>query len=269
MFWFRVARNLPTECTNTRSGHVPHCQCETSKFEINTSRRDRISRNKIVMPTLWGRIKNFFLVANEKLSSLLSARKRQTLLAARSLLAILMAALLVVGPLSPAFAQSTAQNPPPNPVPPPSTAAQDSAIAPVSSLGLAKYNFTNGPRAFPSLLKPYQQIQIAQPVITNSPRLDQLIHDGKLELTLQDAVELALENSMDIAVQRYYPWIADAGMLKTKAGGFGYGTPGASFSSSTAAINPFTLTQLTFDPIVSSSVTIADISTPINNPFIS
>jgi len=36
-----------------------------------------------------------------------------------------------------------------------------------------------------------------------------LIHDGKLEITLQDSVELALENSMDIAVQRYIPWFAD------------------------------------------------------------
>jgi outer membrane protein len=216
------------------------------------------------MPTLWGRVKNLFSVANEKLSSLLSARKRQTLLAARSLLAILMAALLVAGPLSPAFAQSPAQNPLPNPAPAPSTTAQDSAIAPVSSLGLAKYNFTNGPRAFPSLLKPYQQIQIAQPVITNSPRLDQLIHDGKLELTLQDAVELALENSMDIAVQRYYPWIADASILKAKSGALGYSTPGSSLSSSTA-----NLASPSYDPTLTAGVGISDASTPVNNPFTS
>ena len=149
-----------------------------------------------------------------------------------------MAALLVVGPLSPAFAQSPAQNPPSNPAPAPSTpsAPQGSSIAPVSSLGLAKYNFTNGPKAFPSLLKPYQQIQVDQPVITNSPRLDQLIHDGKLELTLQDAVELALENSIDIAVQRYYPWIADASILKAKSGALAYATPGSLLSSSTANV---------------------------------
>jgi outer membrane protein TolC len=106
-------------------------------------------------------------------------------------------------------------------------------------------------------------------VLTNSPRIDQLISDGKLRITLQDAVELALENSLDIAVQRYYPWIADDSILKAKAGSFGYGTPGASFSSSSAAINPFSQNLVTFDPIVSSSVSIADISTPINNPFIS
>ncbi len=215
------------------------------------------------MTTLWGRLTNFFLVANKKHFCLLQSRKRHALLAARSVLAILMAALLVAGPISPAFAQSPAQNPPSNPAPAPSAAPPDAPIAPVSSLGLAKYNFTNGPRAFPSLLKPYQQIQIDQPVITNSPRLDQLIHDGKLVLSLQDAVELALENSMDIAVQRYYPWIADASILKTKSGAQGYSTPGSSLSSSTA-----NLPILGYDPTLTGSVGITSASTPINNPFI-
>jgi outer membrane protein len=175
-----------------------------------------------------------------------------------------MAAMLAVGPLSPAFGQSAAQNPPSNPAPTASAAAEGSAIAPVSSLGLAKYNFTNGPRAFPSLLKPYQQIHIDEPVITNSPRLQQFIHDGKLELSLQDAVELALENSLDIGVQRYYPWIADASILKAKAGGSGYSTPGGLFASSTAL-----LPSLFYDPTVTSTILIDDRSTPVNNPFIS
>ena len=56
---------------------------------------------------------------------------------------------------------------------------------------------------------------------------------------MQDAVELALENSMDIAVQRYYPWIADASILKAKAGGSGYSTPGGNYASSTAFLPSF------------------------------
>jgi outer membrane protein len=206
------------------------------------------------MKTFWGNTRRFVRETTVK-SSILHC--------AKPLLAAFLAGLLVAGPISPAFAQSPAQNPPDNPAP------QGSTIAPVASLGLAKHDFTHGPRAFPNLINPYMPIKIEAPVLTNSPRIDQLIHDGKLELTLQDTVELALENSMDIAVQRYYPWIAEDSILKAKSGGFGYGTPGASFSSSTANINPFTLTQLTFDPIISSSVTIADVSTPINNPFIS
>jgi outer membrane protein len=217
------------------------------------------------MTTLWGRIKYFFLAANIRQSGRLKGANRQVLLGARSLFAILMAALLVAGPLSPTFAQSPAQNPPSNPTPAPSAppAPQSSSIAPVSSLGLAKYNFTNGPRAFPSLLKPYQQIQVDQPVVTNSPRLDQLIHDGKLELTLQDAVELALENSMDIAVQRYYPWIADASILKAKSGALAYATPGSLLNSSTASVP-----LLSYDPTLTQTVAINSASTPVNNPFI-
>jgi outer membrane protein len=215
------------------------------------------------MTTSWGRIKYFFSLANKGQSSQLKGAKPQVLLAARYVLAVLLAALLVAGPLSPAFAQSPAQNPPSNPAPAPSPAPQGSPIAPVSSLGLAKYNFTNGPKAFPSLLKPYQQIQVDQPVITNSPRLDQLIHDGKLELTLQDAVELALENSMDIAVQRYYPWIADASILKAKSGALAYATPGSLLDSSTASVP-----LLSYDPTLTQTAAITSASTPINNPFI-
>src|SRR5208282_4532616 len=130
---------------------------------------------------------------------------------ARSLFAIVLACLLVAGPLSPAFAQSPGQNPPSNPAP---AATNGASIAPVSSLGVASHNYTHGAKGFPNIFKPYETKHIDAPVLTNSPRIDQLIHDGKLEISLQDAVELALENSLDIAVQRYYPWIADTSILK-------------------------------------------------------
>jgi outer membrane protein TolC len=178
----------------------------------------------------------------------------------RSLLAAFLAGALAAGSISPAFAQSPAQNPAPNPA----AAPQGSTIAPVASLGLGKHDFRRGPRAFPNLINPYVPIQVEAPTLTNSPRLDQLVHDGKLELSLQDAIELALENSMDISVQRYFPWAADTDILKTAAGGFGRGTPGAAFSSSTASVPTFS-----YDPTVTSSVLIDDRTTPVNNPFIS
>ena len=218
----------------------------------------------MIMTTLYETAKSFLLLVTTKRSSLFSEQRWPGWRAGKSLLAFFMAAVLAVGPLSPAFAQSAAQNPPSNPAPAASVETQGSSIAPVSSLGLAKYNFTNGPRAFPNLLKPYQQIHIDEPVITNSPRLEQLIHDGKLELSLEDAVELALENSLDIGVQRYYPWIADAAILKAKAGGSGYSTPGGLFASSTAFLPSFS-----YDPTVTSSILIDDRSTPVNNPLIS
>ena len=152
---------------------------------------------------------------------------------ARPLLAALLAGSLIGGPNSPAFAQDTPQKPTSSPAAP-SPSPQGSSSAPITSLGVSKHDFSRGPRAFPNLIKPYQQINIEAPTLTNAPRIDQLIHDGKLEISLQDAVELALENSLDIAVQRYYPWIADVSLLKTHAGGFGYGTPGSISVGSTA-----------------------------------
>jgi outer membrane protein len=143
------------------------------------------------------------------------------------------------------------------------TPAQTTAPIPVS-LGVSKYHYTTAPRGFPNLIAPYRPIQVPEPLLTNSPRVDQLIHDGKLELTLQDAVELALENSMDIAVQRYIPWFADTDILATKAGLQPFGFPGAEIRQSFANI-PF----LNYDPTLTSQFSFDDRKTPINNPFIS
>ena len=200
--------------------------------------------------------------------SILGAEARKTASQwTRSLFAIVLAGLLAGGPLSPAFAQSPAQNPPSNPAPTATTAPDGSSIAPVASLGLGKHDYSRPPRSFPNFFKAYSPISVERPDLVNSPRLDQLIHDGKLQLSLQDTVELALENSMDIAVQRYYPWMADAGILNAESGLSGFGTPGANISGSSAAINPFSLTILTFDPIIQSTAGVASIATPINNPF--
>ena len=179
------------------------------------------------------------------------------MLYARPLLAAILTATLVGGPISPAFAQDAPQNP---------QAAQAkpaTAIVPVS-LGTAKYNYTRAPKPFPNLFAPYSPIKIPAPVLTNSPRIDQLIHEGKIELSMQEAVELALENSLDIVVQRYNPWFADAGILKANAGGFGGTTPGAVFGGSSAN-NPL----LNFDPVVTTVLTLDDRKSPINNPLTS
>ena len=71
----------------------------------------------------------------------------------------------------------------------------------------------------------YTPVKLAPPNLANSPRLDQLIHDGKLYLSLNDAVELALENNLDLAISRYYLPIADADVLRTSAGGQSFGVP--------------------------------------------
>jgi outer membrane protein TolC len=68
-------------------------------------------------------------------------------------------------------------------------------------------------------ISPYIGDNVPEPVLTNSPRLDRLIRDGKLYLSLKDAIDLALENNLDLAIARYNLPIADTDVLRTKAGG--------------------------------------------------
>jgi outer membrane protein TolC len=172
-------------------------------------------------------------------------------------LAAILAVTLVGGPVSPAFGQDATQNAQAAPAKP------ATAAAPIA-LGSAKFNYSHAPRAFPNIFAPYSPIRVGEPGLSNSPRIDQLIHDGKLELSLQEAVELALENNMDIVVQRYNPWFADTGILKARAGGFGGGTPGAVFGGSSANNPP-----LNFDPVITSTLTLDDRNIPVNNPLTS
>src|SRR2546423_11254145 len=68
-------------------------------------------------------------------------------------------------------------------------------------------------------LSAYAPSSAPEPQLTNSPDLNQLIRDGKLYLSLKDAIRLALENNLDIAIARYNLPIADMDILRTRAGG--------------------------------------------------
>ncbi len=163
---------------------------------------------------------------------------------ARTLFAAWLAVALAAGPVAPTFAQGNSGDPKP-------AAAPSTNAASPASLQLSKHDFSRGP----SLFKAYHPIGIEQPVLVNSPRIEQLIHDGKLEISLQDAVELALENNLDILVQRYSPWLADTDILRAR-------------SSSSAGQALGSIPNQSFDPILTSTFSIDDRNTPVNNPFI-
>jgi outer membrane protein len=67
-------------------------------------------------------------------------------------------------------------------------------------------------------LKPYMPTKVAKASFVNSPRLGDLVKDGKIYLSLSDALALTLENNYDIAVSRYYMDLADLDILRAKAG---------------------------------------------------
>src|SRR5215469_7490899 len=72
--------------------------------------------------------------------------------------------------------------------------------------------------AFPNVIAPYTAKEVPSPVLSNSPRIDQLLRDGKIYLSMDDAVALALEDNLDIGIARYNFGIADTEVLRSKGG---------------------------------------------------
>jgi outer membrane protein len=71
---------------------------------------------------------------------------------------------------------------------------------------------------FPNIIAPYQVRHVAPPDLSNTPRIDNLLHDGKIMLSMDDAVALALENNLDIGIARYNLNIADTEVMRAKSG---------------------------------------------------
>src|SRR6202522_1948907 len=71
---------------------------------------------------------------------------------------------------------------------------------------------------FPTPIRPYTPRHVEEPNLANTPRIDELMHDGKLYISMNDAIALALENNLDIAIARYNLNIADTDVWRAKAG---------------------------------------------------
>jgi outer membrane protein len=86
-------------------------------------------------------------------------------------------------------------------------------------------DFRDTPSHFPNPIAPYLSTPIAPPNFFNSPRLPDLVHDGKIYLSLGDAIMLALENNFDIAIARYNLDISDTDIVRSRAGASLLGSP--------------------------------------------
>jgi outer membrane protein TolC len=145
----------------------------------------------------------------------------------------------------------------------------------------------------------YAPNDVSEPVLANSPRLQQLVREGKLYISLRDAIYLALENNLDLAIARYNIPIADTDILRTQAGGvfrgvntgvvqgtpgggvggFGSGAPGAGAGGTSAGAGgagagasgqvSSTLGAGTavasFDPEVNGNIGVEHQTTPLSN----
>jgi len=107
-------------------------------------------------------------------------------------------------------------------------------VTAASLAGAQTVDFSKGTSQFPNVLGPYIPRHVAEPQFTNAPRIDQLVKNGNLMLSLNDAIALALENNLDLAIARYNLPIADTDILRAKSGnairgvatGVVQGTPG-------------------------------------------
>lgn len=82
----------------------------------------------------------------------------------------------------------------------------------------ASIDYSRPRSPFPNPLAPYEATRIAPPNLKNDARLVSLIHDGKLMLSLNDAVALALENNLDIAIARENLNMAQTDVMRADAG---------------------------------------------------
>jgi len=162
-----------------------------------------------------------------------AAQPRDLLL---SLRAAALTAALLSGTLLSASAQQPTQTPPP---PPPANLPESNPVAPTPVTLPPQQTRTLAEQA-----KEQQQLSIAPPTpfrvalphshnplspyrpstvpplnLNNSPRLEDLMRDGKLYLSLQDAIALAIENNLDLASFRYNLPTALTDLARTKAGG--------------------------------------------------
>jgi outer membrane protein TolC len=83
----------------------------------------------------------------------------------------------------------------------------------------------SGGEALSGLSRSYRVGALPATKFQNSDRLSALIKDGKLYLSLQDAIALALENNLDVELERYGPRLADADLWRAQAGSSLRGVP--------------------------------------------
>jgi len=142
-------------------------------------------------------------------------QRSKVLTAIQRVAALFLAAVFLAVIMVPAG--GWAQDASPVPAAPSSQMPAQKAV-PSSSQPFDVQEYAHPQSHFPNPLAPYTARHVAPPNLANTPRIDQFLHDGKLYISINDAVALALENNLDIAIARYNLNIADTDVWRAKAG---------------------------------------------------
>ena len=130
--------------------------------------------------------------------------------ACRLVVAMMLAGVLAVS----GWAQDSAQSAPPAS----SATPQSTPVQAPQPQQFHLENFDKPQGYFPNPIAPYKPRYLPPPNLNNTPRIEQLMQNGKIMLSIDDAVALALENNLDIGIARYNLNIADTDVLRAKAG---------------------------------------------------
>jgi outer membrane protein TolC len=95
---------------------------------------------------------------------------------------------------------------------------QAPAPAPQGPKQYAPRDYSKSRSQFPNVIAPYRAEHVPPPNLANTARIDSLIRDGRIYLSINDAIALTLENNLDIVLARYNLNIADTDVLRAKAG---------------------------------------------------
>ena len=102
------------------------------------------------------------------------------------------------------------------------------AVVLAAVCGAQNLPFTIAPPPGPAALRPYRPQTVPPIRLYNSDRLHTLLRAGKLYLTVQDAIALAIENNLGLESNRYGPLLAQSALERALAGGPLRGVPSAS-----------------------------------------
>ena len=133
-------------------------------------------------------------------------------------IAVLCSLSMVAQPAVPAWAQSQQDLPPAAPARQDANTLTPSAAAPAST-ATSSIPFDLLQHASRNPIDAYRGKTVPPPIMANSPRLNGLVRDGKIYLTLHDAIDLALEDNLDMVIARYNLPIAQMDVQRTQAGG--------------------------------------------------
>jgi len=96
--------------------------------------------------------------------------------------------------------------------------APPAAPQPEETAPIHLHDYSRPRSAFPNVMQSYEAQELPPPVLSNSSRIGTLIQNGKINLSINDAVALALENNLDLEIARFNLNVAEADLLRAKSG---------------------------------------------------